>query len=116
LPTAQPGDAFVFIHITRDFGVALEEPQDFKRFKLVIDAARSETTKLTAALDGIATLSAEGHAWVSEAWLRRRDPAASWQEGLTAMIAVAKKYGWVDEPAKTIRAHVEWSGDSPAKA
>jgi hypothetical protein len=106
----------LFIHVTRDFSVALEESQDFKRFKLVIDAARGDPAKLTAALAGVATLSAEGHAWVSEAWLRRRDPAASWQEGLTAMIAVAKKYGWVDEPAKTIRAHVEWSGDSQAKA
>ena len=106
----------MFIHVTQDLKVALEEPQDFKRFKLVIDAARGDAAKLDAALAGVATLSAEGHAWVSEAWLRQRDPAASWQEGLTAMIAVAKKYGWVDEPAKTIRAHVEWSGDSQAKA
>ena len=105
----------MFIHVTRDLGVALEEAQDFKRFKLVIDAPRGDMTKLNAALAGIATLSTEGHAWVSEAWLRRRDPAAPWQDGLTAMIAVAKKYGWVDEPAKTIRAHVEWPGDSQAK-
>jgi hypothetical protein len=106
----------LFIHVTRAFNVTLEEPQDFKRFKLVIDVARGDPAKLGAALAGVATLSPDGHAWVSEAWLRRRDPAASWQEGLTAMIAVAKKYGWVDEPAKTIRAHVEWSGDSQAKA
>jgi hypothetical protein len=106
----------VFIHVTPDLNVALVEPQDFKRFKLVVDVARGDMTKLNAALAGIATLSAEGHAWVSEAWLRHRDPAAAWQEGLTAMIAVAKKYGWVDEAAKTIRAHVEWPGDSQAKA
>jgi len=106
----------LFIHVTRDFHVALEEPQDFKRFKLVIDAARSDTTKLVTALTGVATLSAEGHAWVSEAWLRRHDPAATWQEGVTAMVAVAKKYGWIDEQTKAIRAHVEYSGETPAKA
>lgn len=106
----------MFIHVTREFAVALEEPHDFKRFKLVIDAARADTGKLETALGGIAKLSADGHAWVSEEWLRRRDPAASWQEGLTAMIAVAKKYGWVDEAAKAIRAHVEWPGEPAAKA
>lgn len=106
----------MFIHITRDLTVTLAEPQDFKHFKLVIDAARSDMTKLKAALSDVATLSDEGHAWVSEAWLRRRDKAASWQDGLTAMIAVARKYGWVDEQAKTIRAHVEWPAEAQAKA
>jgi hypothetical protein len=48
--------------------------------------------------------------------LRQRDAAAPWQEGLTAMIGVARKYGWVDEQAKTIRAHIEWPGEGPAKA
>lgn len=106
----------MFIHVTRDFTVALEEPQDFKHFKLVIDAARGDATRIETALAGVATLNAEGHAWVSEAWLRRRDPAASWQEGLTAMIAVAKKYGWINEQTHTIRAHVEWPGEAQAKA
>ncbi len=106
----------MFIHVARDFRVTLEEPQDFKRFKLVIDAARSDGTRLAAALSGVATLSTDGHGWVSEAWLRRCEPAQAWQDGVTAMVAVAKKYGWVDEEAKTIRAHVEWLGDSPGKA
>jgi hypothetical protein len=98
----------MFIHVSRDLKVALEEPQDFKRFKLVIDAMRSDQAKIDAALAGIATVSVEGHAWVSEDWLRRRDSAATWQDGLTAMIGVAKKYGWVDEQKKAIRAHIEW--------
>ena len=106
----------MFIRVSRDFSVALEEPQDFKRFKVVIEGTRADTAKVAAALGGVATLSAEGHAWVSEAWLRRHDGAVSWQDGVTAMIAVAKKYGWVDEQAKTIRAHVEWPAESQAKA
>jgi hypothetical protein len=105
----------MFIHVTRDLAVALEEPQDFKHFKLVIDAARQDAKRLETALAGVATLHADGHAWVSEAWLRHQDPASAWQEGLSAMITVAKKYGWIDEQTKTIRAHVEWPGDAPAK-
>jgi hypothetical protein len=103
----------MFIHVTRDLQVALGEAQDFKRFKLVIDAGRDDIGKIKAALAPVATLADDGHAWVREEWLRQRDPNAAWQEGLTAMIGVAKKYGWVDEQAKTIRAHVEWPQAAP---
>jgi len=106
----------MFIRVTQDLKVALEDTHDFKRFKLVIDAPRENQSKLATALSGVATLSDDGHAWVSETWLRQRDAGAPWQDGLTAMIGVAKKYGWVNEGEKTIRAHVEWSGDAPARA
>ncbi|HKT20254.1 MAG TPA: hypothetical protein VJR47_19530 [Stellaceae bacterium] len=106
----------MYVHVKPDFTVALEEAQDFKRFKLVIASPRGDEARLKSALAGIAELSNEGHAWISEAWLRRHDAAPAWQQGLDAMITVAKKYGWVDEQAKTIRAHVERPGDAPAKA
>jgi hypothetical protein len=98
----------MFIHVTKDFAVALEEAHDFKKFKLVIDAPGKDAPRLSTALDGVATLDPEGHAWVSENWLRGRNSDAPWQDGLTAMIGVAKKYGWVDEQKKAIRAHIEW--------
>lgn len=100
----------MFIHVTKNFSVVLEESADFKHFKLVIDAPRGDA-KLAAALNGIATIDRDGHGWVSEAWLRARDAAAPWQEGLTAMVGIAKKYGWVDDEKKAIRAHVEWPND-----
>jgi hypothetical protein len=103
----------MFIHVTKDFAVALQEPEDFKHFKLVVDAPKGDA-KLAAVLSGVATIDREGHGWVSEAWLRQRDAAASWQDGLTAMIGVAKKYGWVDELKQAIRAHIEWSDQSKA--
>lgn len=106
----------MFIHVTRDYAVVLKEPQDFKHFKLVVDTARADQARLSSALTGIATLSSEGHAWVSEDWLRRRDSAPAWQEGIDAMVAVARKYGWTDDKTKSVRAHVEWAGQTPAKS
>jgi hypothetical protein len=105
----------MFIHVSRDLKVTLEDAQDFKRFKLVIDAARDDG-KLKTALAPVATLSEDGHAWVKEAWLREQDRSVPWQDGLTAMIGVAKKYGWVDEQAKTIRAHIEWPSEATTKS
>jgi hypothetical protein len=104
----------MFIHVTRDMRVALEERHDLKHFKLVIDAPQDELARAKIVLFGIATIDESGNAWVSEHWLRQRDPAAPWQDGLTAMIAVAKKYGWVDDQAKTIRAHVEYPSQPKA--
>jgi hypothetical protein len=104
----------MFIHVSKNYAVALEESADFKHFKLVIDVPRGDA-KLAAALDGVATIDRDGHSWVSEAWLRQREPGAPWQDGLTAMFGVAKKYGWVDEPKKAIRAHIEWASET-AKA
>jgi hypothetical protein len=98
----------MFIHVTKDFAVVLEEAQDFKKFKLVIDAPGADAARISTALDGVASLDPEGHAWVNEDWLRKQDGAAMWQDGLTAMMSVAKKYGWVDEQKKAIRAHIEW--------
>jgi len=106
----------MFIHVTKDYAVALQEPEDFKKFKLVIDAPRADTARTGSALSGVATLDPEGHAWVSEEWLRKQDSAAAWQDGLTAMIGVAKKYNWVDEEKKAIRAHVEYPNEPAAKA
>jgi hypothetical protein len=103
----------MFIHVAKDFAVALQEPEDFKKFKLVVEPPRGDA-KLAPALQGVATIDREGHAWVSEAWLRQRDPAPAWQDGLTAMIGVAKKYGWVDELKKAIRAHIEWLDEPKA--
>jgi len=98
----------MYIHVSKDFAVALQEQEDFKKFKLVIDAPGKDAARLSTALDGVATLDPEGHAWVSEAWLRQQNTAAAWQDGLTAMIGVARKYNWVDEQKKAIRAHIEW--------
>jgi hypothetical protein len=105
----------MFIHVTKDYAVALQEPQDFKKFKLVIDAPRADPARTGSALNGVATLDPEGHAWVSEEWLRKQDGAAAWQDGLTAMIGVAKKYSppsiaisarctaWSTAPASSVR-------------
>jgi hypothetical protein len=103
----------MFIHVTRDLKIALMEPQDFKKFKLVIEAPRDQSGKLESALAPVATLTADGHAWVKETWLRQQESSPQWQEGLAAMIGVAKKYGWVDEQQQTIRAHIEWPNEAP---
>ncbi len=100
------------VHVTPDLAVELLAPEDLKSFKLVAAVPATDRAKVEAALAGIARFDAEGHAWVRESWIREASPLAgdaAWQQGVTGMIGYARKFGWVDDEAATIRAHVEWA-------
>jgi hypothetical protein len=101
----------MIIRLSRDGALHLDAPEDFKRFKVVVEDAGKDVARARAALASVARLEDEGTAWVSEAALRRWDGLkddGAWQDGLTAMIAKAEPYGWVDRAAGAIKAHVEW--------
>jgi hypothetical protein len=91
--------------------VKLEDVDNFRSFKVVVAMPGAELEAVRRALANIAVLPDRDTAWVSEQALREwagyADNAA-WQASLTAMIAKAKPYGWIDEANKAIRAHVEW--------
>jgi hypothetical protein len=92
-------------------GVVLDDPQDFKTFKVQVERPGALPDELAAAFDGIAIFEGSGTAWVSEAALRHwsgLEGQAAWQEGLTLMIAKARPHGWIDDARCAIRAHVEW--------
>ena len=50
------------------------------------------------------------HAWISEQalgdWPSLKSEAW-WQDGLTRMIAAVRKFGWIDNESRSIRAHIE---------
>lgn len=95
--------------------VLLESPSDFKSFKIVIAVNRNESSKKAEAFAGIARFDGDQIAWVSENALRNW-PAyvsnAEWQHGLDKMIAKARMYGWVDDSAHAVRAHVVYESDT----
>jgi hypothetical protein len=86
------------------------EPSDFKSFAVRIHGAGEENDEL---LDLAAVKRDRSHAWVAERWLREWPPLKDetwWQEGLSKMIAVAARFGWVDKETGSVRAHVERVG------
>jgi hypothetical protein len=99
----------MYLLVTEAFEVRLEEPADFKRFH--IDAAHpaSAADRVRRALDGIAALDGDGRAWVSAARLRSWPGVdQAFRDGLARMIEKAKPYGWIDEKADAIKAHIKW--------
>ena len=94
-----------------DSGVVLEDPHNFRAFKVVVNRPGADLAAIQSALAGLATLPDRETAWVSEVALRRRPEVATdaaWQQACSGMIEKAKAYGWIDEQNKTIKAHIEW--------
>lgn len=92
--------------------VVLDEPEDFRSFKLVIEARDWQLAELASAFDGVATFDDRFTAWVTEAALRRwpgYEGRDSWQRGLDEMISKARPHGWIDKESGAIKAHVEWA-------
>jgi hypothetical protein len=101
----------MFVRLTADRRLVLEDRDNFRAFKLVIEGRRDDLDAARRALQGTAELVDAETAWISEAALRHWPDVAqdaSWQQAFGAMIEKAKPHGWIDDARKAIKAHVEW--------
>ena len=101
---------FILIESAGDStAMTLEEPNDFRAFKVVISPKAEGVADQALARLGQPALPE--HVFVARAAVEtladpahREDPA--WQAGLTAMADYAEKHGWTDDAGR-IRAHIE---------
>ena len=101
----------MFVKLSADSSVSLEDRDNFRAFKLVVTGNAAKLDATRKALTGIAELPDEKTAWISEAALRHWPDVArdqAWQQNLSAMIEKAKPHGWIDEARQAIKAHIEW--------
>ncbi|HZQ85220.1 MAG TPA: hypothetical protein VFA83_10300 [Acidimicrobiales bacterium] len=90
--------------IVRDQDVTLDEPADFKGFKVVVESGDG------SGLFAVGRLAHRDTAWINADAVRRLAGDAAnqqWEEGFAAMLDYAKTKGWLDD-AGDIQAHVEW--------
>src|SRR5918999_440656 len=102
----------MYVRWTADRRVLLEDRDNFRAFKLVIEARREDIAAVRDALAGTAELADAETAWVSQPALRARPEVAGdvgWQASFDAMIDKAKPHGWIDDARQAIKAHVEWT-------
>jgi len=102
----------MFIKLSADTRVTLEDCDNFRAFKLVVEGSPADLDAVRRALAGVADLPDQATAWVFEAALRQRPEVAqdaAWQQNLGAMIEKAKPHGWIDERRQAIKAHIEWT-------
>jgi hypothetical protein len=102
----------MFIRV-REATVTLEDQDNFRAFKVVVEGRDAGLDKVRIALADLAMLPDRTTAWVAADALRQRPEVrddAEWQQGFDAMIEKAKPFGWIDESGRSIKAHVEWVG------
>ncbi len=98
----------MFVKLAADGHVSLEERDNFRAFKLVVEGDAAQLDNARAKLKGVADVPDQGTAWIFESWLRANVSDSAWQQSLGAMIEKAKPHGWIDEQRKAIKAHIEW--------
>jgi len=102
----------LIVAVSADRAVTLEDPENFRAFRLAIEGDPVQLGGVAAALRGIAVIADAQTAWVDESWLRDhtgRSDDAVWQDGVSAMLAAASTFGWYDAEQRTIRAHIVWT-------
>ena len=102
----------MIIFITNSGDLDLREPDDFKNFKILLEARRhAGERRRSRAERRRATVDADGKtAWVSQAALKRwkgQAQSAAWVASFDKMIDSVKRFGWVDEAKATVRGHIE---------
>lgn len=84
--------------------VRLDEPNDFKGFKVVV---RGDDA---SAIDTVGRLEDADTAWIQIEAVRKLAGEAAdqtWEDGYDAMLAYAREKGWLHDARREIQAHVE---------
>jgi len=98
----------VIVEYSAAAGLRLREPDDFRKFKVVLRAPLSTSRPL---IDGV-TFVDDDNALVRinvVPSLPGVPNDAAWRAGYDKMVEAARKHGWIDETGHAIRAHVEWA-------
>ena len=105
----------MFVKLAADGSVTLEDRDNFRAFKLVVEGGPARLEQARRALANTAELPDEKDAWIFEQALRQRPEVAgdaTWQANLGTMMEKAKPHGWIDEQKKAIKAHIEWTASA----
>jgi hypothetical protein len=93
----------------------LEEPDDTKRFHVVVVGGTDWGLVFGALVDAAAGRLESDDAFITIDAARRMAAGRvgpEWDEKFAAMLEYARSKGWIDEGGYSIRAHVEWAATS----
>ena len=92
-------------------GPRLDDADNFRSFKVVVEAAAGGREAIAKAVEGVLWFESDEHAWVAigalETWPGHGQDS-QFRTALQAMIVKAQPFGWIAEDGRSIRAHVEW--------
>ena len=100
----------MYIQISPNGALTLEDADNMKAFSIVEAAGTSDAGRAECALANIAEAAEDNHYWIdAEAVIRlsakNNDP--QWVDGFWDMLKMAEAYGYSDMQARRVKAHVE---------
>ncbi len=101
----------MYVKLSADRRITLEDRDNFRAFKLVVEGDPDQLAETRTALAGTAELEDAVVAWIAQGALRQRPEVAddaAWLASFDAMIEKARPHGWIDDARAAIKAHVEW--------
>lgn len=102
----------MIIRIAADRSIAIEDPMNFRKFKLACDLPATRFADVAGANPAAVSFDDTTTAWVSiaalKSWPTLKDDTG-WQDGLAAMIKAAEPHGWISAEKQAIKAHIEWA-------
>src|SRR5688500_1576759 len=92
--------------VIEDGGVHMDDPSDFKAFKVVVKEGED-----LSAIEVVGRLADAGTAWIGVDAVRNLAGAAAtvpgWEDDFAAMLGYARSKGWLDDAGTEIQAHIE---------
>ncbi len=102
----------MIIHVDSQYGITIQDPKDFKKFKVIVAAPIQSLGNIKAAVSKVVTFDDAKSGWVSAGalfdWPSLKDDP-DWRGGLEAMIEKARPHGWIKDAPLSIKAHIEWA-------
>lgn len=103
----------MILNISKDGNLALDEPADLKRFKVVVHAkAESYATIASSDIAGVRFHDANT-AWIKNDTLIELSPLSAdttWRSSFDRMLAFSRTKGWLSPDGLEVQGHVEWKG------
>ena len=99
----------MYLRITDDGRLILEEIDDFTRFHIAAAPERLEGEGASRDFRHIAEAAEEGHFWIDADAIVALSPKAGdedWTSAFRAMLEKAEPYGFADVRGRRIKAHV----------
>ena len=102
----------MFLKLTAGGELLFEDRQNFRAFKLVVEADRASLPKSaqrSTARRPCPMRTPPGSSRRRYAVGTGVEHDAAWQQNFAAMIEKARPHGWINDEDMTIKAHVEWA-------
>lgn len=108
----------MIIRITIDADISLDDEDDFKKFKISVNAPEVDFERIKEICPPMVQFLDARNALVLPSFVRdlaQPNDRVAWITKFEDMLDLSRRQGWVDEKSGMIKSHIEWVVDGCRK-